>query len=720
MRIPLIFLCSTLFFAPLSYADNSLPPLPPLPPLPDSGGPGDFPPFPNDGSPDDDPNGLLTFTRISIDACGPAPKLSTLNDMISCLEGKPDPAHPETQIIKNCKPSGSPFNGSIRCDKVRIDNGKVVFNSSFAHYGTPKKCEQFQGQLTPRKYWPEIQFGSGREICSSGCELKISGLSPCTTGSCQGQFMYTGDSCSYSGFRTLQIVPPFCKWNSSRVSYDCPEDADNNGLVDDPRAPIDNAAICGFDALDSFGCTGGTFGDGSTDPDTGGGGDLDEPDPTDPDGGDTVNPDEPPEQPDVDDTNTGDLTGVINSILSQNKDINTGFNNLIVANNKGFAEINTRLNSIDSNTYAINDNLSKQLLQDYKLYKAEKEQREKALQEAKKTNAEFLKNDTEIKSMLAAINQSVVNVQRASGDVVMATNDSKRILDNINRTTQQTSDNEVRALESVERAVESNQRAVESLERTVGTDLTNAIDTASRNQIGAINDVGSKIDAQTSALTSSLEGQTETLKGAIEGIDIDVDTGDLGGAVGSLKGSIDGQTDALVAASGELKGAIDGQGESLDGISDQLDDLLEKLEPCEPTKENNYCENPHGLGSDYVGTALGQADSVFSDNLDTYEKTITDAVQSMADKSLTTESESHIEKLSTELVSVLPKPSGCVDLSFPTFGGGSASIDCKFSQQLKMIFSLLIYIYTLKALAEILLTEVTPVPGNKPSSRGYY
>ncbi|MGR5279709.1 hypothetical protein ACPV5J_23805, partial [Vibrio rotiferianus] len=110
--------------------------------------------------------------------------------------------------------------------------------------------------------------------------------------------------------------------------------------------------------------------DGDLDPD------IEDPDPTDPDDGDSVNPDDPPDEPDVDDTNTGDLSGVISAIHNQNRDINTDFTNLIRANNKGFADINSRLNSIDANTYALNDNVSKQLLQDYKIYKEEKTQRE--------------------------------------------------------------------------------------------------------------------------------------------------------------------------------------------------------------------------------------------------------------------------------------------------------------------------------------------------------
>ncbi|NMU81696.1 hypothetical protein HKB16_02260, partial [Vibrio parahaemolyticus] len=91
---------------------------------------------------------------------------------------------------------------------------------------------------------------------------------------------------------------------------------------------------------------------------------------TPPTSGNTVTPDAPPPVPDVNDSNSGDMSGVISAIHAQNRDINTGINNVIVSTNKGFAEINTRLNTANENTRALNDNLSKQLLQDYQIYKA--------------------------------------------------------------------------------------------------------------------------------------------------------------------------------------------------------------------------------------------------------------------------------------------------------------------------------------------------------------
>ncbi len=168
-----------------------------------------------------------------------------------------------------------------------------------------------------------------------------------------------------------------------------------------------------------------------------------------------------------------------------------------------------------------------------------------------------------------------------------------------------------------------------------------------------------------------------------------------------------------------VKGLDDLQTTNADGFA-ELSDKLDELKPCEPTEENNYCENPHGLGSDYVGDVLTQADKAVSGAMSSYEKTVTDAANDLIEKNLTAESEGHINAISDSFLSVLPKPTPCMNLSLPTLGGGRASISCEFSQKLKMIISILIYIYTIKTLVEILLTEVTPVPSNKPGSGRYY
>ncbi|HIF5584158.1 TPA: hypothetical protein ACX3CS_003602 [Vibrio parahaemolyticus] len=75
--------------------------------------------------------------------------------------------------------------------------------------------------------------------------------------------------------------------------------------------------------------------------------------------------------------------------------------------------------------------------------------------------------------------------------------------------------------------------------------------------------------------------------------------------------------------------------------------------------------------------------------MSTYEKTITDAANNLLEKNLTTESEGYISAISNSFLSVLPEPSQCMNLSIPTINGNQVSIDCQFSEKLKMIISIL-------------------------------
>ncbi|NMV21993.1 hypothetical protein HKB23_06195, partial [Vibrio parahaemolyticus] len=83
----------------------------------------------------------------------------------------------------------------------------------------------------------------------------------------------------------------------------------------------------GYDAVNKFACSGGTFeheptepdpdidpDEPETEPDT----DVPAPEPsTPPTSGNTVTPDAPPPVPDVNDSNSGDMSGVISAIHAQ-------------------------------------------------------------------------------------------------------------------------------------------------------------------------------------------------------------------------------------------------------------------------------------------------------------------------------------------------------------------------------------------------------------------
>ena len=667
MRIPLIFLCSTLFFAPLSYADSWIgvgPPPPPPPPPPSLGDYPDSPPPPSSGSKMDV---VVRFKSIKIAACGPAPRETTPRQMIACLDGKPKYDNgPTPERLAKCEIYGGK---QINCVTYRTDTGQYTTGSySYASFESlnSDECKNKTGQEFEYR-WNMLTAGWDIKASDNGCigvsrhTLFCSNVS----GDCGGTLFYTGEDGDLPYPTNLYTpVPSVCEKDPIQTGYFCPIDQNKNGKPDDVGQPRDILAVCGYDSRNRFACSGGSFED-TQDPDPDDGDldpDIEDPDPTDPDDGDSVNPDDPPDEPDVDDTNTGDLSGVISAIHNQNRDINTDFTNLIRANNKGFADINSRLNSIDANTYALNDNVSKQLLQDYKIYKEEKTQREKSL-----------KTQKEIKELLQDKKEIAEDTLSKLEDAGYTLEDIKTVLDDIYSDQSDQSQNIENAIYSLRNDITDSSQ-----------DISNSV-------------------------AQSLGEQTQELKGAI-----DSSASKIGESIGSLQGSIDGQTDSIVSAAGELKGAIDGQGTAIDGVKDKLDELIDKLEPCEPTKENNYCENPHGLTTSFAGDVIRQATEASTGSVEQYENTLTSELDKLAASNLTADSESHIQGSIDKLVNIFPKPGACTPLSFASPFGGSVTIDCKFSTQLKLILSFVIYIYTLNSLIDILLTEVVPVSGTQP------
>ncbi|HHC6543799.1 TPA: chemotaxis protein [Vibrio parahaemolyticus] len=266
-------------------------------------------------------------------------------------------------------------------------------------------------------------------------------------------------------------------------------------------------------------------------------------------------------------------------------------------------------------------------------------------------------------------------------------------------------------------------------------DVDNTSDT-----LAAIKSMNSDLNAQLTGINNDMNRNQAETKSALD----------------ALKASVDLNTDTVVDNANHVANAIQGQSDMLSDIGnntnrlltsannqlgngfgqlssdlgdlqqtnqqgfDELSDKLDDLKPCVPTPENRFCESPHGVDSNFVGDVLTQADSIVSGALGSYESTVVGAANDLLEKNITAESEAHITAVSDSFLNLLPQPSQCMRLSLPTFNGGNVSISCEFSHKLKMILSILIYIYTIKTLVEILLTEVTPVPSNKPGSGRYY
>ncbi|MFN1617626.1 hypothetical protein [Vibrio rotiferianus] len=668
--------------------------------------------------------------------------LTTPSAVLSCFPGE----HSNGLTYESCRVDDPSDQPSLFCEfsaPGTSGSGYIVLFSP-----PPITCESKQGLSLGNKTWSLLTYGSAPKVCLKQCEAKINTTAICAGDSCNASYIYSGSGCDYNGAITNRAVPKVCRRSTNRTGYDCPRDVNGDKIPNDSGAPYDHEAICGFNILDSFACTGGSFDDGvkDDDPDLPDTPDIDPPDAVDPDDGDTVQPDDPPDKPDVDTPDETDNSGVISAIVEQNKDINTNFDNSITAMNKGFADINTRLNQANSNTSALNDNLSKQLLQDYKIYKDLKENIRLATKAINDGDVELAKkliasndgvadritdNNTEmVNKLIAAVaSASSFNNEVSYGsarEIVKALNDNLRprgvtIYDAVLRFNE-SFDESKRDIQNIELHAYETRDAVNVIKKNTSSTKSNTakINTSVNKQgnkldksIKQINDTLKSNDLKDQQrleeLKAALSDQTESISGALSNIKVDADFDGLSDSLASLNGALDANAAAMSAAAG-----------SINGITGDLEDLIDELKPCEPNADNNYCENPHGLNRPYVASALGQATNQFNKDQQAYDETVTDELTALKDRKLNPDSEYHIEKVSGYFLDVLPRPSSCSNFSFPLTTGHSAVIDCSFSEKLKMILSILIYIYTIKTLVEILLTEVTPVPSNKAGSSGRY
>ncbi|WP_322804651.1 hypothetical protein SO574_21150 [Vibrio alfacsensis] len=624
------------------------------------------------------------------------------------------------------KPNGFVYD-SCQFQETRIMcsyTGTGTVGSVYFDLENPNKCADNQGTIFNDKRWDMLTFGLSIEACTDSCLFTGYGIALCATGACIGDIIATGDACDFNGGRnSVNPVPSLCKRDAGNTGYLCPYDVNENGLPDDSGQQYDPYATCGYDAVDHFACTGGSYDhDGETTPPEDPDNELPEselPDLTIPEFDPPVSdnqpplpPTETPDEPDVETPSGQDLSGVISAITGQNRDINKNFSNLITANNSNFADLNTRLRDLNSNTAALNNNVGKQLLQDYEIYKREKEQAEIIALDLKK---QIKEENQKLIDSLTVNKDEVINeltamsfgLEKAQEDTTTAIYENNWKLSSIDTTLGEMN---YYARESVKYSEWIQSDLVDAVNRLSDIkSATEATKTNANKTTQAVNKVNTSVGKTTTAvedgfntLGTQLETQTGAIVGALEGL--------------SIEGDFSGLEGALTDASNSISGAAS----SINGVASGLDELLDKLEPCVPTVENNYCENPHGLGESYISDALNQADSVVSGSVESWAETVTSAAEDMVNTDLTVESEAHISFLKDMALSILPEPSSCQNLSLPTMMGKTVSIDCGFSEKLKMLFSILIYAFTIKALVEILLTEVVPVAGNKPSSGRYY
>lgn len=140
------------------------------------------------------------------------------------------------------------------------------------------------------------------------------------------------------------------------------------------------------------------------------------------------------------------------------------------------------------------------------------------------------------------------------------------------------------------------------------------------------------------------------------------------------------------------------------GVIDAINKLGEKLDggqACEPTPENNYCENNHGLDSEYISTMFSQ----LSDKMDTELSASSSSILSSVNDAVTSPpvDESTVKPFLDLGISLLTANDNCVPMDW--FG---YELSCEFSDKFKLIFGFALYMYTLSFLIDVLLTQVTP------------
>ncbi|SBT14277.1 hypothetical protein [Vibrio celticus] len=184
---------------------------------------------------------------------------------------------------------------------------------------------------------------------------------------------------------------------------------------------------------------------------------------------------------------------------------------------------------------------------------------------------------------------------------------------------------------------------------------------------------------------------------------------------GAITAGASSITDALGAQTGALTGAL---GEQTSALTDALGELAAKLpEQCDPTEDNNYCQYPHGLGSEFISDTFGQMDNQVGGIISGGESLIESTLQSVIDSPLNDENESIMNNATAVLLNALGFNESCSPLTFEA-NGNTYSIDCYVSEKIKLILSFLIGMYTLMTLTDILLDGITPI-GRKPSATRY-
>ena len=240
--------------------------------------------------------------------------------------------------------------------------------------------------------------------------------------------------------------------------------------------------------------------------------------------------------------------------------------------------------------------------------------------------------------------------------------------------------------------------------------VVGAIQNLNEDMNFGFSDINGALQLQTNVLSSTnelvYEGLLQDLKMHDNQIANDnKNTGNIMGGLGGIGESINGLGDAIGNMpkpvpydDSEVISAIEGLGDKLGG------------DTCVPTADNNYCENPHGLTEGYIGTMFGQINDKLDSELSAADSSLLGAASDLVTKPPV--DESTVKPFLDLSTSILTGNDQCVAIDW--FG---YELGCEFSDKFKQIFGFLLYMWTLKVLADILLEDITPAPGQGSFTR---
>ncbi|WP_157608110.1 hypothetical protein [Teredinibacter turnerae] len=241
--------------------------------------------------------------------------------------------------------------------------------------------------------------------------------------------------------------------------------------------------------------------------------------------------------------------------------------------------------------------------------------------------------------------------------------------------------------------------------------LADAIDNSLRDDFG---NVERAVREGSADVESAVRDNTQILKDAIEAQGIS--TGDyfadmqttINNAFGQLETTNNSGSSDIVDSVNGVKASVDAGNTTLTEISCKFDDLKD----CEPTIDNNYCENPHGLDGDFIGSVSDALQGTMDQEREDAVQTVKDEISELKDSSpfgseLT---ESNLESLYSYFTDVWPAPTACIPLEIGDSSQpfGHITISCEFSDKFKATFGFLISIYTILSLIDILMSPIKP------------